>query len=139
MGEHARTHAPLSAGRMRADTAAPALTTSAARGRRYAGCDVYGLAASVATVWAELAASSPDNVTACAHACFVRTATAGGTAAPARVRRARPAQAAAQPAPRRAGGRPVVHGRRVPGIPGLCSCPAAAGPDLRAAFVDSRF
>ena len=46
------------------------------------------------------------------HAWFVRTATAAGTAAPARLRQARPAQAAAHPAPRRAGDRPVVHGRR---------------------------
>jgi len=47
-----------------ADAAALALFSLASRGRRYAGCDVYGLAASVATAWAELAASSPDNVTA---------------------------------------------------------------------------
>ncbi len=58
------THAPLFAGCGRADAAAPALITLASPGRRYAGCNVYGLAASTATAWAELAASSSDNVRA---------------------------------------------------------------------------
>ncbi len=64
--EAAERHAPPSADCARAKAAAPALTASAPLKRRYTVCDVYGLAASVATSWAVLAASSPDSSTACA-------------------------------------------------------------------------
>jgi len=138
MGERA-THAPPSAGCVRADAAAPSLMTLASRSRRYAGCDVYGLAASTATV-GRAGGEQLGQRQGPLHACFVRTHTAAGTAAPARLRQARPAQAAAQPAPRTAGGRPLVHGQWGGGAGRSPACDPGAVPlwPLRGARVAER-
>jgi len=91
-----------------------------ARPRRYAALDLYGLAAGLATSWAALVASRPDAVnnswaTDILYYCAALLQTVrppparpapgrGGTAPP-------PLQAA-----RRAGGRALVRGGRVPGL-----------------------